>query len=40
MGFYLFLLMVIADVNKAGPLVEYERRISLGELVDGDSCQV
>lgn len=28
------------DVNKAGPLVEYERRISLGELVDGDSCQL
>ncbi|KAJ7979564.1 Lactation elevated protein 1 [Quillaja saponaria] len=29
-----------ADVNRAGPLVEYERRISLGELVDGDNCQV
>lgn len=25
---------------KAGPLVEYERRISGGELVDGDACQV
>jgi hypothetical protein len=29
-----------ADVNGAGPLVEYERRIAAGELVDGDSCQV
>uniref|UniRef100_A0A1D1XSF3 Lactation elevated protein 1 n=2 Tax=Anthurium amnicola TaxID=1678845 RepID=A0A1D1XSF3_9ARAE len=28
------------DVGIAGPLVEYERRISSGELVDGDSCQV
>ncbi|XP_010268417.1 PREDICTED: lactation elevated protein 1-like isoform X2 [Nelumbo nucifera] len=28
------------DVGKAGPLVEYERRIAAGELVDGDSCQV
>ncbi|XP_022730581.1 AFG1-like ATPase isoform X2 [Durio zibethinus] len=27
-------------VNKAGPLVEYERRIAAGELVDGDACQV
>lgn len=24
----------------AGPLVEYERRIAAGELVDGDNCQV
>ncbi|XP_057968642.1 uncharacterized protein LOC131158081 isoform X2 [Malania oleifera] len=28
------------DENKAGPLIEYERRIAAGELVDGDSCQV
>ncbi|XP_059460077.1 uncharacterized protein LOC132189371 isoform X1 [Corylus avellana] len=28
------------DLNRAGPLVEYERRIAAGELVDGDSCQV
>ncbi|XWS73145.1 hypothetical protein CRYUN_Cryun02cG0100500 [Craigia yunnanensis] len=27
-------------VNRAGPLVEYERRIVAGELVDGDACQV
>lgn len=26
--------------KKSGPLVEYERRIANGELVDGDSCQV
>ncbi|KAI4377690.1 hypothetical protein MLD38_015277 [Melastoma candidum] len=28
------------DVVKAGPLVEYERRITAGELVEGDMCQV
>ncbi|GLT97593.1 hypothetical protein SLE2022_151500 [Rubroshorea leprosula] len=28
------------DMNKAGPLVEYERRISAGDLVDGDAYQV
>lgn len=28
------------DLNRAGPLVEYERRIAAGELADGDSCQV
>ncbi|XP_041022241.1 AFG1-like ATPase [Juglans microcarpa x Juglans regia] len=28
------------DVDRAGPLVEYERRIAAGELVDGDSFQV
>ncbi|XP_021887331.1 AFG1-like ATPase isoform X1 [Carica papaya] len=28
------------DVNRAGPLVEYERRITAGELVDGDTCQL
>ncbi|CAI0427667.1 unnamed protein product [Linum tenue] len=30
----------VADAHKAGPLVEYERRIAAGELMDGDSCQV
>ncbi|KAI3754535.1 hypothetical protein L1987_54320 [Smallanthus sonchifolius] len=28
------------EVKRAGPLVEYERRISVGELEDGDNCQV
>ncbi|KAE9464277.1 hypothetical protein C3L33_03808, partial [Rhododendron williamsianum] len=28
------------DLSRAGPLVEYEHRISVGDLVDGDSCQV
>ncbi|KAF5749476.1 hypothetical protein HS088_TW04G01445 [Tripterygium wilfordii] len=28
------------DLNRGGPLVEYERRISVGELVDGDDFQV
>nr|XP_010927973.1 AFG1-like ATPase [Elaeis guineensis] len=28
------------DVGRAGPLLEYERRIASGDLVDGDSCQV
>ncbi|KAF3452889.1 hypothetical protein FNV43_RR03322 [Rhamnella rubrinervis] len=32
--------VINGDVNKAGPLVEYERRIAAGELVDGDACQV
>ncbi|KAF5956327.1 hypothetical protein HYC85_003552, partial [Camellia sinensis] len=27
-------------VSKAGSLVEYERRIEAGDLVDGDNCQV
>ncbi|CAL5407164.1 unnamed protein product [Camellia sinensis] len=27
------------EVSKAGPLVEYERRIEAGDLVDGDNCQ-
>ncbi|KAI8032509.1 hypothetical protein LOK49_LG01G02150 [Camellia lanceoleosa] len=27
------------EVSRAGPLVEYEYRITAGELVDGDSCQ-
>ncbi|XP_061347468.1 uncharacterized protein LOC133292981 isoform X1 [Gastrolobium bilobum] len=30
----------VTETNRAGPLVEYERRIANGELVDGDSCQV
>ncbi|XP_065849830.1 uncharacterized protein [Euphorbia lathyris] len=28
------------DLSKAGPLVEYERRIAAGDLVDGDNCQL
>ncbi|XP_031123689.1 AFG1-like ATPase isoform X2 [Ipomoea triloba] len=28
------------EVNRGGPLVEYERRIAAGELFDGDACQV
>lgn len=28
------------DLKKAGPLVEYERRIAAGDLVDGDNCQL
>ncbi|XP_050214731.1 uncharacterized protein LOC126665843 isoform X2 [Mercurialis annua] len=28
------------DASRGGPLVEYERRIAAGELMDGDSCQV
>ncbi|KAF5742106.1 lactation elevated protein 1 [Tripterygium wilfordii] len=28
------------DLNRGGPLVEYERRISVGELVEGDDFQV
>ncbi|XP_066348480.1 uncharacterized protein [Miscanthus floridulus] len=30
----------IKDVGRGGPMVEYERRIASGELVDGDSFQV
>lgn len=30
----------IEKADRAGPLVEYERRISAGELMDGDNCQV
>lgn len=32
----------VADggVERKGPLIEYERRISAGELLDGDACQV
>nr|XP_043628406.1 AFG1-like ATPase [Erigeron canadensis]XP_043628407.1 AFG1-like ATPase [Erigeron canadensis] len=28
------------EVRRSGPLVEYERRISAGELEDGDNCQI
>ncbi|KAI7746972.1 hypothetical protein M8C21_018814, partial [Ambrosia artemisiifolia] len=28
------------EVKRMGPLVEYERRISVGELEDGDNCQI
>jgi len=28
------------DIRRGGPMVEYERRIASGELVDGDSFQV
>ncbi|XP_030523645.1 AFG1-like ATPase [Rhodamnia argentea] len=28
------------DASRAGPLIEYDRRIAAGELVDGDMCQV
>ncbi|XP_028125739.1 cell division protein ZapE-like isoform X3 [Camellia sinensis] len=28
------------EVSKAGPMIEYERRIEAGDLVDGDNCQV
>ncbi|XP_044471448.1 AFG1-like ATPase isoform X2 [Mangifera indica] len=31
---------VSAELNKAGPLVEYERRIAASELADGDTCQL
>ncbi|CAA7048742.1 unnamed protein product [Microthlaspi erraticum] len=33
-------LTVSGDVNRTGPLVEYERRISDGELMTGDVCQL
>ncbi|TXG60885.1 hypothetical protein EZV62_012248 [Acer yangbiense] len=32
--------VTIGDVKRAGPLVEYERRIAVGELLDGDACQL
>ncbi|PON48438.1 ATPase, AFG1-like [Parasponia andersonii] len=28
------------EKNRAGPLIEYERRIASGKLVDGDTCQL
>ncbi|KAL2227990.1 lactation elevated protein 1 [Sesamum indicum] len=28
------------ELNGGGPLVEYERRITAGELLDGDACQL
>ncbi|KAF7806581.1 AFG1-like ATPase isoform X1 [Senna tora] len=30
----------VTEINRGGPLVEYERRIASGELVDGDNCQI
>ncbi|AQK44952.1 ATPase [Zea mays] len=30
----------IKDIGRGGPMVEYERRIASGDLVDGDSFQV
>ncbi|XP_050214732.1 uncharacterized protein LOC126665843 isoform X3 [Mercurialis annua] len=38
--FSMFLLVQSTDASRGGPLVEYERRIAAGELMDGDSCQV
>lgn len=35
-----FVFEFVAEINRRGPLIEYERRIANGELVDGDSCQV
>ncbi|KAL5842196.1 hypothetical protein ACOSQ3_012799 [Xanthoceras sorbifolium] len=32
--------VTIGDVNGAGPLVEYQRRIAARELLDGDACQL
>ncbi|XP_023634724.1 AFG1-like ATPase isoform X1 [Capsella rubella] len=32
--------LTVSDVNRTGPLVEYERRISDGELMTGDICQI
>ena len=29
----------IAEIDGAGPLVEYERRIAASEPVDGDICE-
>lgn len=31
---------VTSEVSRSGPLVEYERRIETGELLDGDNCQI
>jgi len=30
----------VKDTGRGGPMVEYERRIASGELVDGDSFQL
>lgn len=30
----------VADVARGGPLIEYERRIAAGELMEGDDFQV
>ncbi|GER37322.1 AFG1-like ATPase family protein [Striga asiatica] len=29
-----------AELNGGGPLIEYERRVAAGELLDGDACQL
>lgn len=36
----IFVIWIMADASRTGPLVEYERRISDGELMTGDICQV
>ncbi|KAK6151532.1 hypothetical protein DH2020_014167 [Rehmannia glutinosa] len=28
------------ELNRGGPLIEYERRVAAGELLDGDACQI
>jgi hypothetical protein len=38
--FVLKFVVSVTETSGSGPLVEYERRIANGELVDGDSCQV
>lgn len=39
-SFVLDFVVSVTETNRGGPLVEYERRIASGELVEGDSCQV
>lgn len=36
----IYLTDLMTEVNGGGPLLEYERRIAAGELLDGDECQV
>lgn len=31
---------LMTELNGGGPLLEYERRVAAGELMDGDACQV
>lgn len=38
--FVLEFVVLVTETSRAGPLVEYERRIANSELVEGDSCQV
>ncbi|XVE54513.1 hypothetical protein DITRI_Ditri03aG0088000 [Diplodiscus trichospermus] len=33
-----FVTCYLSEVNRAGQLVEYKRRIAASELVDGDAC--